>query len=398
MKKVLLFAAAMCLMISAQAQIKTNESIVNQLQSKIRTVEQLNRGTSSYTQKLDSVVVTYGALSITITLEYDEYFNTTKVVMSGLGNTTITEHTYDSQNHRIRTVNTHADGGIDKTEYIYNTQGLLKEETQYEFEDGEWEEDERSIYEYDTNNNLTLVTTFDYDDSDWVFDAKTEYTYQNGKLDNELTFDWILDEWIEDQSINYIYDAQGDLVETIELDYVDIDWMKDTRTEYTYDANHNCTSQITYDYDDDFGDWEIEGTITITYDLTVPSSVIAGLDNFSNSITNVNNKILTIEETSYSDGMPQMTMPYTFYYSGAAGMDEHDGSRLAIWPNPTTESLNLNTEGMQQVDIFTIDGRQVMHLENGFETINVSSLAKGCYLLTATFADGSKSVEKFVKE
>lgn len=398
MKKILLFAAALCLMISAQAQIKTNESIVNQLQSKIRTVEQLNRGTSSYTQKLDSVVVTYGALSITVTLEYDEYFNTTKVVMSGLGNTTITEHTYDSQNHRIRTVNTHADGGIDKTEYTYNNQGLLKEETQYEFESGEWEEDEKSIYEYDANDNLTLVTTFDYDDSDWVFDAKTEYTYQNGKLDNELTFDWIVDEWIEDQSIDYFYDDQGYLIETTEFDYVDIDWVKDTHTEYAYDANRNCTSQITYDYDDDLGDWEIDGTITITYDLTVPSSIIAGLDNFSNSITNVNNKILTIEETSYSDGMPQLSMPYTFYYSGTAGMGEHDGSRLAIWPNPTTESLNLNSEGLQQVEIFTIDGRQVMHLENGFETINVSALAKGCYLLTATFADGSKSVEKFVKE
>ena len=60
--------------------------------------------------------------------------------------------------------------------------------------------------------------------------------------------------------------------------------------------------------------------------------------------------------------------------------------------------MSLNAEGVQQVEIFTIDGRQVMHLEYGFETINVSALAKGCYLLKATLNDGSKAVQKFVKE
>ena len=41
MKKVLLFAAAMCFMISAQAQTETNKSAENQLKSRIITVEQL---------------------------------------------------------------------------------------------------------------------------------------------------------------------------------------------------------------------------------------------------------------------------------------------------------------------------------------------------------------------
>ena len=57
MKKVLLFAVALCFMISAQAQIKTNESTENQLKSKVKRVEQLNRGTEAYTQKLDSMVM-----------------------------------------------------------------------------------------------------------------------------------------------------------------------------------------------------------------------------------------------------------------------------------------------------------------------------------------------------
>ena len=137
-------------------------------------------------------------------------------------------------------------------------------------------------------------------------------------------------------------------------------------------------SQIVYDYDDDFGDWEIEGTLNLTYDLTVPSNVIAGIENFYNSFTSVNNKILTIEETQYNDGIPTVTIPYTLYYSEATGIGEHNGSQIAIWPNPASETLSLNAEGLQQVEIFTIDGRQVMHFENNLESINVNTLANGC--------------------
>ena len=396
MKKVLLFAAALCLMISAQAQIGTKKSDENSLKSKIRTVEQLNRGTAAYTQKLDSMVMANGMA--TTVFEYDSHFNTTKIVMSGLGVSIVTEYIYDSQDHRICTMVTNAVGEKSKTEYIYNGQGLVKESTSYEFEEGEWEEDEQTSFEYDNNGNLVLVTTFDYDDGVWVRDEKSELTYQNDKLMSEMVYDWYMEEWVEDSSTEYNYDAQGYLVEIIELDKVGVDWLKDSRIEYTYDDNHNCISQTDYDYDDYDEDWEIESLVNYTYDLSVSSSTIAGLDNLTEAIPSLNNKLSSVEETNYDDGMPQMTMSYNLYYSNVTGMGEHDGSRLAIWPNPTTESLNLNTECMQQVDIFTIDGRQVMHLENGFETINVSALAKGCYLLTATFADGSKAVKKFVKE
>jgi hypothetical protein len=53
---------------------------------------------------------------------------------------------------------------------------------------------------------------------------------------------------------------------------------------------------------------------------------------------------------------------------------------------------------LQQVEIFSMDGKQVMRLGNGSESINVNALAKGCYLLKATFANGSKAMQKFVKE
>ena len=70
MKKVLLFAAALCFMISAQAQIGMNKSAENQLKSRVKRVEQLNRGTEAYTQKFDSMI-TEMAMT-TVYFQYDE--------------------------------------------------------------------------------------------------------------------------------------------------------------------------------------------------------------------------------------------------------------------------------------------------------------------------------------
>jgi hypothetical protein len=108
--------------------------------------------------------------------------------------------------------------------------------------------------------------------------------------------------------------------------------------------------------------------------------------------------LLAFEETDYDDGLAQQTIKGVLYYSAATGLGEYNENQLAIWPNPVSETLNLNAEDLQQVEIFSMDGKQVMRLGNGSESINVNALAKGCYLLKATFANGSKAMQKFVKE
>jgi hypothetical protein len=148
----------------------------------------------------------------------------------------------------------------------------------------------------------------------------------------------------------------------------------------------------------DTQDWEISNEVVFSYDLTVSSSVIAGLNYFNGDIITIHNKLTDVEETDYDEGLPEQTIKSVLYYSNVTSLDEYNENQLAIWPNPVSETLNLNAEGLQQVEIFSMDGRQVMHVENGFETLCVGNLANGCYLLKATFADGSKVMQKFVKE
>ena len=71
---------------------------------------------------------------------------------------------------------------------------------------------------------------------------------------------------------------------------------------------------------------------------------------------------------------------------------------LNVYPNPATETLCINAKYIQQLDIFSVDGRLVTSQNKGFESFDVTPLAKGVYLLKATFADGNSVMKKFVKE
>ena len=73
------------------------------------------------------------------------------------------------------------------------------------------------------------------------------------------------------------------------------------------------------------------------------------------------------------------------------------GRRVSIWPNPVSDLLNIEAEGLQQVEIFTMDGKLVMTTK-GSNAISLNTLAQGCYLLKATQSDGRVSFQKFVKK
>ncbi len=87
----------------------------------------------------------------------------------------------------------------------------------------------------------------------------------------------------------------------------------------------------------------------------------------------------------------------TFYYSEATGIEENMGRRVSIWPNPVSDLLNIEAEGLQQVEILTLDGKLVMTTK-GSSAITINTLAQRCYLLKVTHSDGRVSFQKFVKK
>lgn len=394
MKKVLLFAVALCCMVSATAQKTTQNP---SLKDRVKRVEQLNRNTEAYTQKLDSMFTTDGLAKVFF--QYDNNYNLLKITIEGMGMVVSTEEfVYDAQGHCISLIENGMNGS-NKIDYTYNAQGWVAMEMHYDLENNQWDEESKIEYQYDNNGNvLVAIEQDDEDGIGWVNDQKLEYTYQNGKMVMEMTYDWV-GAWVVDEKMERIYDDQGNCVKALYFNMVNSIWESDEMYVYAYDNNHNCVREENYDYDGYLGDFELDNLIEYFFDLTVPANVIAGIDYISATSEGINNKLVSVKETDYDDGNPSASMEYVLCYSAiGTGVDEISETSLNLWPNPACETLSVQAEGLQQVDIFTLDGRHIATVENGFESINVSSLSSGCYLLKATLKDGRMTTQKFVKK
>lgn len=73
---------------------------------------------------------------------------------------------------------------------------------------------------------------------------------------------------------------------------------------------------------------------------------------------------------------------------------ENDLLNLTIYPNPVSNQLNIQSELINAVEIYTLDGKQ--KIRTAEKSVDVSHLESGVYLLKATSASGSKII-KFIK-
>ncbi len=93
----------------------------------------------------------------------------------------------------------------------------------------------------------------------------------------------------------------------------------------------------------------------------------------------------------------------TFAISSVLGNEQFKIDKLAIYPNPTTSLLNVNTNGSEtisSVQIVDLNGRQVIakSFSNVSEAqINVNELSTGMYLINITSGDRTVT-KKFLKQ
>jgi hypothetical protein len=91
------------------------------------------------------------------------------------------------------------------------------------------------------------------------------------------------------------------------------------------------------------------------------------------------------------------TKRYVVNYTVFTGVDDEKVPLVQVYPNPVDDQLFI--EGLKDaaVKIFSIDGQQLIS-RNGFSgnTIDVSSLAPGIYVLDVVTMDGAKLRKKIV--
>ena len=81
--------------------------------------------------------------------------------------------------------------------------------------------------------------------------------------------------------------------------------------------------------------------------------------------------------------------------------EENAASALRIYPTPAANSLKIEISDSaepESVSLYDISGRLVKTQPSGFETIDISGLAPGMYVMKVTLDNGKVFEEKIVKK
>jgi hypothetical protein len=103
--------------------------------------------------------------------------------------------------------------------------------------------------------------------------------------------------------------------------------------------------------------------------------------------------------TSYNQTSSNFT--FTTESDPALSTEEFKTKLFTIYPNPTAESLNIETnETINSVTVYNLLGKQIMFIEGNQilnNTLNVGNLTKGIYFITIE-ANGKNEKLKFIKQ
>ena len=101
------------------------------------------------------------------------------------------------------------------------------------------------------------------------------------------------------------------------------------------------------------------------------------------------------EETSYGE-----TEDYTVVITEALGIDDVELADLRIYPNPVDGNyvtIKSPIGGDKQIELFDINGRRVLSTIITGDTLDISSINTGFYIVEVTI-NGYKKVSKLIIE
>jgi len=325
---------------------------------------------------------------------------------------------YDAQDNVISSVEYDWNSSLnqwvpsDKFEYTYGSNQAIRTWHKWDSDMNQWKLYGKFEYTYDEQGNelLDIGIVWDSDLNEWMTPGyKYENTYDahgNQILRVYYEFNSDLNQLVESEKYEYTYDAQDNRTSVVGYEW-DIDlnqWVQyfKNKNEYTYDAQGNQTSRMGYYWDNYLNQWVKGDKYEYTYDLSYFSSDVISVTETGTVLWNVNGNIVTREkyyrwDESLSDWEEGHT--HNYYYSEAkTGISEHVASTVTIYPNPAQHTLHIeSSEAVEQVSVYDISGRELMQVANPAQSIDISTLANGIYLVKVRTAVG-ETVKKIVKQ
>ncbi len=308
-----------------------------------------------------------------------------------------------------------------KEEYLNDAKGQILSINTYRTFQGKWVKSTFFTNIYD-NNSLRKSLTFlgyKYDTStpdstnieiyiDFSYDAKKNRTKEVGKF----IYKFSATPDINHNVYEYAYNTANKV--SIEKyfygkDPKSLTW--DSERIYTYNSDNNLVKNERFEVVNDVKTGKISNRTTNTYSAKkLVSETLYESVNFTtklfeedtkdvflydNNDNNINRKNYRKSNTT---GKLYYNYNTDYIYSLFVGAKDVATIDFKLSPNPTTTVLNISTsDATVAYAIFNTDGRLVNAGNGDFQTIDVSQLEKGMYVLKIQTNKGM-GISKFVKE
>lgn len=332
-----------------------------------------------------------------------------------------------------------------RVQYEYDENEFYLNTEMYEvFWDGVWQEYEMISYEYDFNGNVLEMLVSDFDGEEWWDMGKATFEYEDDLVSEVIVQYWEDGEWVNEEKAVYNYNGDNWTIlywtwngttwssnelytynksaESIELliQYMQGGaWQNDEQQFFTLDFDEHVTSILVQDWENnawvndsrttyDFANGVFDSKIEESWDgsdweITTKYGYIYDNGNAINGFCMVPDG----DDFVPGDGDIEMAYGYSadsksFYgyevnvtYIDPTGIGEN-GTKVSfqVYPVPAENEIQIQAEGFQKAEIFTLTGQMLMESEQS--NVNVSGLAAGVYLLKVYDQSGNSAMQKLV--
>ena len=328
----------------------------------------------------------------------------------------------------------------DENDYYLNTE-------MYEvYWDGVWQEYEMISYEYDFDGNVLEMLATDFDGEEWMDVAKMSYTYEDGMISEVITQYYEEGEWVNVEKAVYNFNGfsstilywnwNGTTWSSNELHTYTVDmsgsiellkqymqggaWQNDEKDTYAVSLSTGYFSEIlvemwldnawvnssktSYDYEGDVfvakhyadwtgSDWEETARFSYSYE---DGNAISG----ACKVKDGNDFVVGDGDIEMAYGYNADTKTFWGYevnmtYIDLTGTSENETKvSFQVYPVPAENEIQIQAEGFQKAEIFTLTGQLLVESEQS--NVNISGLASGIYLLKVVDRAGNSAMRRFV--
>jgi hypothetical protein len=277
-----------------------------------------------------------------------------------------TDYVYNIKNQRIADIS-YTIGYVpaSKTEYAYNTHGVLVKKTDY------------------FSNRFT---------NRWEQTAKEEYLLDGQQRPVVRTYSsWnsILQAWENLYKSNLEFDNKGNTLSVINYRWntENIRWTIIDKQEATVDANGNVVALNYFDWNPAINNWNYRSKHNWSYNNSVSLQTLV-LPHFYSNFTNSKNQVLSLQSSynNYTNGEEFEEQKY--YYSLANNntqvVESDTDSGINIYYNPTSDYIEIISADENNILFSLYDGKGAIvfntTLNEGSTEISLSQLPAGTYL------------------